>query len=298
MLITLGLVVLTQALGAALPEGGQIAYVSGKDGDLDIYLRDLARGLTFNLTRTPENETQPDWSPDGSQIVFSLSRQDNIDLYILQVNCPDFFSTCSVPLRRLTSEFGGDTDPAWSPDGSQIVYMSDEFGNNEIMVIDVTGNVVQRLTDNERLDANPAWSPDGSQIVFSSDRDTQWNTDLYLMDANGNNVRSMQQTPDNEFLAAWSPDGLRLAFGSSKPTSYQLTILDTDSGTITPLLDDQGYDDTPSWSPDGETLALSSIRAGDYEIYTLRLDCEGIPADCLHRLTFNPALDTMPVWRP
>jgi Tol biopolymer transport system component len=296
----LGLVILALTAGAALAGSRDIiSFSTAWDGDLDIYLLDIGRQMTFNLTRDPQTDWGPAWSPDGKQIAFVSDRDGNRDLYIMNVGCRDFFTPCDGHIRRLTDDAGGEFDPAWSPDGQQIAYVSEMLGY-EIMVVAAGGGIPQQLTHNPGLDANPAWSPDGQNIAFSSDRDTTWETDLYVMEADGGNVRRVLDNPDhNDALPVWSPDGRRLLYVTGNQAYRQVALLDLDSGRSTPLLDQQGDDDMPAWSPRGESLVLVSFREGyNGELYTLRLDCTGAPETCLRRLTFNAVLETYPRWQP
>ncbi len=73
-------------------------------------------------------------------------------------------------LARLTSHGARDTAPAWSPDGSRILFFLERAGYQQIYVMNVDGSDQKNLSDSAGNDAYPEWSPDGSQIVFHSDR--------------------------------------------------------------------------------------------------------------------------------
>jgi hypothetical protein len=87
--------------------------------------------------------------------------------------------------KRLTTG-GGDGQPAWSPDGKRIAYISKEDGNFEIYVINSDGSGKQRLTNDEHSDGLPVWSADGKYIAFRSDRDGKWA--IYVMKPDGTGV--------------------------------------------------------------------------------------------------------------
>src|SRR5436190_9367020 len=74
-------------------------------------------------------------------------------------------------LTRLTNNTASDSEPVWSPDGSQIVFTSNRPGNFEIYKMNADGTGQTRLTNKAAFDADPSWSADGTQIVFASDRD-------------------------------------------------------------------------------------------------------------------------------
>ena len=87
-------------------------------------------------------------------------------------------------VTNLTNVEGGDLEPAWSPDGSRIVFRSRRpdqtyFGWRDIYVMNADGSGVTNLTDAEGNENSPAWSPDGSRIAFVSDRDG--NREIYAM---------------------------------------------------------------------------------------------------------------------
>jgi Tol biopolymer transport system component len=85
-------------------------------------------------------------------------------------------------VARLTNHAAFDQQPAWSPDGSKIAFVSQRDGNSEIYVMHADGSNQTRLTDD---DANPAWSPDGRKIAFASNRGENDNWDIYVMPADG-----------------------------------------------------------------------------------------------------------------
>ena len=75
-------------------------------------------------------------------------------------------------LRNLTPKPVRDlADPAWSPDGRKLAFVSDRDGNSEVYVMNADGSGQRNLTRNPAYDADPAWSPDGRKLAFVSNRD-------------------------------------------------------------------------------------------------------------------------------
>ena len=94
-----------------------------------------------------------------------------------------------------------DIAPKWSPDGSQIVFVSFRNFNTEIYVANADGTNQRRLTNHPAGDWDPEWSPDGQKIIFASDRDGDF--DLYIMDADGTNVVQLTNAPGDDRVPEW-----------------------------------------------------------------------------------------------
>jgi Tol biopolymer transport system component/tetratricopeptide (TPR) repeat protein len=165
-------------------DGTKIAFASNKEVDRKsrIYVGWIAgTGEPVEL-RLGES---PDWSPQGDRIVHRGcdERGDNCGLYIMDEN--------GTNLTRLTTD-ASDNAPAWSPDGSQVVFMSARDGNWEIYVVDLANPKPRRLTTNPANDGLPTWSPDGQRIAFLSDRDGIWA--IHLMNPDGGDKQQLTPT--------------------------------------------------------------------------------------------------------
>jgi hypothetical protein len=109
--------------------------------------------------------------------------------------------------------------PAWAPDGERIAFVSDRSGNDEIYVMDVSGDNVRQLTDHPSMDWFPFWSSDGQRIVFNSRRDG--NLEIYVMDADGSNVVRLTDSPGDDFNAVWQPSPVAETTTSAAPLAFE-----------------------------------------------------------------------------
>ncbi len=112
-------------------------------------------------------------------------------------------------LTRLTNGAGIEREATWSPDGSQIAFVSDRDGNNEIYLLAVgegtaaAGGEPVRLTDHPEDDRRPIWSLDGTCLAFESRRDGEWG--LYVMNADGSGLIRLAHSAGWGSSPSWSP---------------------------------------------------------------------------------------------
>jgi Tol biopolymer transport system component len=174
---------------------------------------------------------------------------------------------------RVTRKDGPKFDPAWAPDGSQIVYRDSRRGINhddEIFIMNADGSGATNLTKDPGNDWGPDWSPDGKRIVFNSDRDGL-PMGGFLVNADGSHLRRISTDAYVEY-PAWSPDGTRIAFmGGVSPAEYDIWVVDVDGTNLVQVTDSPGPDGWPSWSPDGTRIAFTSVR--DDCSYSAATDC-------------------------
>ena len=166
----------------------------------------------------------------------------------------------------------GGSGPAWSPDGTQIVF--ELYG--EIFVVGAAGGTLLNLTNHPALDVSPAWSPDGSRIAFASDRDGQ--AELYLMNSDGSGPLRVTQGVGFIGKPAWSPDGARIAFDcEAESGNRDICAVNADGTGLVRLTSDPALDSGPAWSPDGGKLAFSSTRTrSQFELYVMNPDGSGV----------------------
>ncbi len=257
--------ILLQMTGERGPFTTHIAFISTQYGNKEVAIMDWDGHNLLPLTRNGSINLNPDFSPDGRELIFTSYKRGNPDLFKRALS-----STVEIPLSRRK---GLNITGAWSPDGTKIALSLSMDGNAEIYTIARDGSSPQRLTFNPAIEVSPVWSPDGSHIAFVSDR--LGKPQIFVMDANGGNVRRLTTAGAYNVNPRWSPKGDRIAYarmgGGGEFHSY---VINADGSGDTQLTN-TGSDENPAWSPDGRFIAFSSKRGGPAAIYVMRADGSG-----------------------
>ena len=152
------------------------------------------------------NDYGAKWSPDNKKLAFISDRDGNPNIYVIEKEIED--PKCSddaestLGLYQLTDTEGSEYDISWSPDGRQILFVSERDGNPEIYVMDSSGNNVVRLTRNDKVkDVQPVWSPDGKNIAFASDLDGDF--DIFIMNDKGEDQKRLTNNDASDVDPSW-----------------------------------------------------------------------------------------------
>ena len=243
----------------------------------------LRRGLTagfvlllFAVPSLAQNTDpflrHPAVHPDGSTIAFSYQG----DLWTVSAD--------GGRAERLTIHEAYEGRPRWRPDGSQIAFTSDRYGNDDIYVMDAGGSTPTRLTYHSTPDALGGWTPDGD-LLFSTRRtyaQAEWMDEVYQVDADGG-------TPDRLLDAVgasprMSPDGRFVAFeqgynrtskkGYEGPADRDVWVYDTENDDYARITTYEGNDHHPVWTGP-RTLLYISEKSGTYNVHRRSITDQG-----------------------
>jgi len=221
------------------PEGSLLLFTSYRGGSgPQIFVVAAAGGHPFLVSGRPGLNTTAAYSPDGREIVCTLSQDGNSEIYLLDAR--------GGSPRRLTNNRAIDTSPCWSPTGREIAFTSDRGGTPQVYVMDRDGGNVRRLTFDVDYTDSPAWSPRGDRIAFVAR--TGAGFDLYLCRADGSGARLVVSGGSNE-NPRWSPDGRHLVFASNREGVPALYVTDLDDRPPRKLDTGGLRAQSPAWSP-------------------------------------------------
>jgi TolB protein len=264
------------------PFTGKIAFVSKRTGNKEIYLMDYDGYNVQRLTRNSSINLNPDFSPDGREIIYTSYKRGNPDLYRREL-----FSgfEAGISTRR-----GINITGAYAPDGKRIALAMSRGGSSNIYLIDKSGKLLARLTSGSEIDLSPSWSPDGSRIAFVSDR--LGKPQVFIMNADGANIHRLTTSGSYNVGPRWSPKGNRIVYCRQEGNGFQIYAIDPD-GSDNTRLTSEGSNEHPRWSPDGRFITFSSKRGGKEVIYVMRADGSGQT-----KVSRGTGDDSHPSWSP
>lgn len=159
--------------------------------------------------------------------------------------------------------------PAWSPNGTQLAYVSFESRKPVIYAHDVASGKRRLLANFRGSNSAPAWSPDGRQIVATLSRDG--GSQLYAMDANGGEPKRLTQSASIDTEPAFSPDGRSIYFVSDRGGAPQIYRMSASGSNAERVTFNGNYNISPAISPDGKYLAYVSRINGAFKLQVMEL---------------------------
>jgi TolB protein len=244
-------------LSPSPPSSDEIVFVSGRDGNSEIYTVNIdGTGLT-RLTNNVAIDEFPTWSPDGHHIAFQSDRAGSFEIYVMNAD------GSSVVQRTFLGSFNA--HPTWSPDGDTIAYSTISNGSTNIWKVGAFSGSPSLLFSAPGLDGQPDWSPNGARLALSSDWYAyDFVTDIFLVNADGSGFTGLT---GNIFdlvdyaQPAWSPNGLKLSVAIVQSTEIgevgQLGLMNQDGSNLGALASAATYTRS-SWSPDGQRIVYTS----------------------------------------
>lgn len=159
--------------------------------------------------------------------------------------------------------------PAWSPDGSQLAYVSFESRKPVIYAHNVSSGKRRLIANFRGSNSAPAWAPDGSQLIATLSR--EGGSQLYALGLNGGEPRRLTQTSSIDTEPAYSPDGKLIYFVSDRGGAPQIYRMSPTGGNAERVTFSGNYNISPAASPDGRYLAYISRISGGYKLQLMDL---------------------------
>lgn len=224
------------------PDGRWIAYVKYDKDAMELWALNLETGESRPITSGGAVNIEPRFSPDGKRLAFvSTSYKGHFHIF-----AGDFRGGELVNVQRLTgetrsslprfyySEFDHEISPTWSPDGAELIFVSNRghiYGTGGLWRMKAAAGAEAREIHYEETawKARPDFSPDGKRIVYASYLGRQWHQ-LWVMPSAGGDPFPLSYGDFDNINPRWSPDGSRIAFISNRAGNTSLWVQEVVGG--------------------------------------------------------------------
>jgi TolB protein len=191
------------------PDGTKIAFASNRDGNVEIYVMELASGATHRVTNDPGWDDQPVFTADGRHLVWQKTQN-------APFACPCSIWTAALDgsgARQVHTGLGNAMFPDMSPHGQTLTFTSDRSGISAIYTQKLSGNARRQVTSPPAGfgDFRSRWSPKANDLVFLRDDGTNFN-DIYTVHQDGTELIQLTAGARFEGQAQFSPDGEKVLF--------------------------------------------------------------------------------------
>lgn len=305
------------------PDGSTVLFSRTQGENTSIYRVPLIGGEPRKLI---DNAVAADWSPDGTQFVFT--RADVNDTQIGIANADGSGERIIADLENNTV-----SSPRWSPDGDSVAFTTTLANNNTVKtvkLIDIETGALRELPPPRPCVTGLTWSGDGEHLVFAWSEDllaglassaarmsrqsvtsgetedlfwtrnvlflqngtridiagvgrlvfstinTAQNLREVLTDGSpGNGQRTLTSGSSVDRQPVYAPDGETILFSSNRSGSLDLWTINTRTGAVLQLTDDEARDWDPAYTADGSQIVWSSDRGGNLEIWIANADGSG-----------------------
>jgi Tol biopolymer transport system component/DNA-binding winged helix-turn-helix (wHTH) protein len=244
-----------------LPDGRSLVVSSNRGGLFSLWQVPAAGGELRWLGTSGGDLEAPTVSGDGRRVAFE-QWQEETNLYRLDLDALGAPRAASAPAsspRLVVRSTCWDFQPALSPDGTTLAFVSDRTGSSELWTARADGGEPsQRTRFGGAYVGSPAWSPDGRALVF--DVRAAGNGDLWRLPADAAEPRLLTQGPASDLAPSWSRDGHSVLFASDRSGTWQLWRLDLATRAASPVTRDGGYRGLET--PGGDVVFCRADRPG------------------------------------
>ena len=266
------------------PDGETIIFQAVPEGQefYQIFTLNLEEGIPRMVSTGLGACTCAYFRPDGEKIIFASSHEDPDGINATPSGYQrqggqyvwDFTPFMNVyeanldgtELTPLTTGPAYHAECAYSPDGTQIVYASNEDGGMNLYIMQADGSGKRQLTfDIGCYNGGPFFSPDGNSVVFRADREVPNYMQIYMITADGEMETQLTDNDAVNWAPYWHPNGKVIAFTTSLHghRHYEIYLLNIETGAQKRLTNNETFDGLPVFSPDGTKIMWTSKRGPD-----------------------------------
>jgi len=220
------------------PDQRKIAYVSFKNGRSEVFIKyPFMRVKSIQIPQFDGIASAPNWHPNGKDLVLTISKEGNKDLYLYNLN--------SKKLTRLTTNIAIDTEANFSPDGNYIAFTSNRSGQVQIYIMNLKNKEIKRATFAGRYNSKPVFSPDGKSLAFIHRVDKDYRVALLDIKTRDLTVLTQNKLDESPYF---SPNGGMIIYASNREGIGILSVISLYNNQIVELAQKGIEVREPSWS--------------------------------------------------